>query len=225
MSSAGRAGRSAGSANGGLSSGRGTGAKTARTHKASPARSTEQPGVSRSGRVRGDAVDPMGRAALFWMPVEDDRVAPSPGSVRTSRPVGKEALFSASSGKDPSSREGLGQEAVLLSRYAFRASRFAFGALKYSAKSLCSFLGSLDARIECSSCGAETVVSPGSFFALQLPVCLWVPRLWTNRRKPPSHFMVCPACRRRSWTTVSWRLPRLEQEQPDAPGNHDVEDS
>lgn len=53
--------------------------------------------------------------------------------------------------------------------------------------------------VDCSSCGARSEVGVGQFVALHLPIWLWRPGRGYAR------LMTCPACRRRSWLSASWR--------------------
>jgi hypothetical protein len=52
--------------------------------------------------------------------------------------------------------------------------------------------------VECSSCRARTQVETFEFVMLHLPVWLWRPGKGFTR------LMVCPSCRRRTWTSVSF---------------------
>ena len=53
--------------------------------------------------------------------------------------------------------------------------------------------------VECSSCKVRSEVSVGQFLALHLPFWLWRPGRGYARR------MTCPACRKRSWLSATWR--------------------
>ena len=63
--------------------------------------------------------------------------------------------------------------------------------------------------VACSRCGSVTRVGLVEFLALQFPVGAWLPGRTFDR------WMTCPACRRRTWTSVtlrpvtapSWRRP------------------
>jgi hypothetical protein len=60
-------------------------------------------------------------------------------------------------------------------------------------------LGSL--LIECSACRRETPVSPVDLVRAGLPISV---HLFLIRRYPS--FMRCPACGRRTWVRIRWRL-------------------
>ncbi len=51
--------------------------------------------------------------------------------------------------------------------------------------------------VACSSCGSVTRVGILDFLWLQLPFGVWLPRRVFDR------WMTCPACRRRTWTSVT----------------------
>jgi hypothetical protein len=55
--------------------------------------------------------------------------------------------------------------------------------------------------VECSSCKRETPVSPVQLVRAALPLSLHLPLL---RRY--SSYMRCPACGRRAWLRVTWRM-------------------
>ncbi len=132
--------------------------------------------------------DPLGKRALYWLPVEEEAVAgdggdSDKGAVHGSRPVqfdrrrrharpaGKHALFSAATPAgdhdDPAA----------------------------------AATGPLPARgmlvITCSSCGSVSRVGLLSFLLLQLPFGAWVPGRTFDR------WMTCPTCRRRTWTSAT----------------------
>ena len=136
-----------------------------------------------------DGPDPLGKRALYWMPVEAEadaagaadegaghRVDPShPGSGRVphARPAGKHALFSDAVPADEPERE----------RAAVTADD------PIPPKGMLS--------VACSTCGAVSRVGLVEFLVLQLPVGAWLPRRTFDR------WMTCPACRRRTWTSVT----------------------
>ena len=51
--------------------------------------------------------------------------------------------------------------------------------------------------VACSSCGSVTRVGILDFLWLQFPFGAWLPRRVFDR------WMTCPACRRRTWTSVT----------------------
>ena len=52
--------------------------------------------------------------------------------------------------------------------------------------------------VQCSSCGSTSEVDVVGYLGLHLPFFLWRPGRGFTR------FMVCPACRRRTWVSASW---------------------
>ncbi len=125
----------------------------------------------------GSGADPLGKRALFWLPVEEEAEvtgppgpAPSNGH-RHARPSGKHALYSsatpAGDHDDAFSGDGLPARGVL--------------------------------TVACSSCGSVNRVGLLEFVMLQFPVGGWLPRGTYDR------WMTCPACRRHTWVSVTWR--------------------
>jgi hypothetical protein len=135
--------------------------------------------------------DPLGKSALYWMPVADEATSPGtntrregPGETHQqsegqrplkghARPAGKHALFSTAT---PAS-EGERSNATVTATDALPRK----GVL----------------TVTCSSCGSVTRVGVFEFVLLQFPFCAWLPRRTFDR------WMTCPACRRRTWTSVS----------------------
>ena len=132
--------------------------------------------------------DPLGKRALFWMPVEPeaegDAALDGPGGVldehtpvlsgpRHARPAGKHALFSDATPAGESER--------------LRAAVTAADPVHDH-----GFL-----TIACSRCGSVTRVGLLEFLVLHFPVGVWLPGRTFDR------WMTCPACRVRAWTSVS----------------------
>ena len=134
--------------------------------------------------------DPLGKRALFWMPVENEAVEEDepprgpatatgepahrpPGAARHARPAGKHALFSDATPADEPERD----RAVATTDDPLPAR----GAL----------------TVVCSRCGSVTRVGLVDFVLLQLPVWAWLPFRTFDR------WMTCPACRHRTWTSVT----------------------
>ena len=134
--------------------------------------------------------DPLGKRALFWMPVgteavDDDEPARGPtpargdpahrppGVARHARPAGKHALFSdATPAAEPEpTRATVTADDPLPAR----------GALS----------------VTCSTCGSVSRVGLVGFLVLQFPVGIWLPGRTFDR------WMTCPACRRHTWTSVT----------------------
>jgi hypothetical protein len=55
--------------------------------------------------------------------------------------------------------------------------------------------------VECSSCRRETPLSPVQLARASLPFSLHLPFV-----KRYQSYMLCPACGRRAWLRVSWRV-------------------
>jgi len=133
--------------------------------------------------------DPLGKRALFWMPVDTeaevgdpvdgrtrhrvDRDHPTAARVPHARPAGRHALFSDATPADEPERD--------------RAAATADDPLPPT--------GVLS--VACSTCGSVSRVGVVEFLVLQLPFGVWLPRRAFDR------WMTCPACRRRTWTSVT----------------------
>ncbi len=134
--------------------------------------------------------DPLGKRALFWMPVDPQaasrdehdvgvgrvlRSEPMPyqPTKRHARPTGKHALFSAAtpaSENEPATSTATAAD-PLPPQGAF--------------------------TVTCSSCGSVSRVGLFDLLLLQFPVGVWLPRRTFDR------WITCPACRRRTWTSVT----------------------
>lgn len=135
-----------------------------------------------------DGPDPLGKRALYWLPVDElavveDGVArsePAPRgatapkvdpSASHARPAGKHALFSgATPAGDDEAADALSIDPLP------RRGRFV---------------------VTCSSCRSVSRVGLIDFLLLQLPFGAWIPRRTFDR------WMTCPTCRRRAWTSVT----------------------
>ncbi|MGH9081041.1 MAG: hypothetical protein ACRDYE_13405, partial [Acidimicrobiales bacterium] len=117
--------------------------------------------------------DPLGKRALFWMPVEAEDLSPRRHDVRRARPVGRHALFSEAA--------PAGEEET--------ASRAALSADPVPPRGL--FV------VSCSSCGSVTRIGLLELLWCQLPVAAWLPRRVFDR------WMTCPSCRQRTWASVT----------------------
>ena len=133
--------------------------------------------------------DPLGKRALFWMPVEpeaDGAVGPDapiasgygaptvpPHGARHARPAGKHALYSDATPADEPERD----RAVATAEDPVPAR------------------GPLS--VACSRCGSVTRVGVVRFVTLHVPVGAWLPGRTYDR------WMTCPACHHRSWTSVT----------------------
>jgi hypothetical protein len=140
--------------------------------------------------VTPQGIDPLGKRALYWMPVDSrvvvakdtDReegvsrgndVPRPPTGRRRARPAGKHALYSTATA--PSEDDAAGFTDI--------------GADPLPLRGLLA--------VECSACGSVTRVSVLDFLMLQFPFGAWVPG------RTFDHRMTCPACRRRTWTSVT----------------------
>ncbi len=123
--------------------------------------------------------DPLGKRALFWMPVGAEAVGDDAGADGEShgtahaRPAGKHALFSAAT---PAGEED-------------RDTATATAGEPVPPRGVLT--------VVCSRCGSVSRVGLLEFVALHFPLGGWLPRRTFDR------WMTCPACRRRSWTSVS----------------------
>jgi hypothetical protein len=135
-----------------------------------------------------DGSDPLGKRALYWMPVEPeagvdpvddgatrrvDEAHPAAGRVPHARPAGRHALFSDATpaGEPVRDRSTVTADDPLPPK----------GVL----------------AVACSTCGAVTRVGVVEFLVLHLPVGAWLPGRTFDR------WMTCPACRRHTWTSVT----------------------
>jgi hypothetical protein len=126
--------------------------------------------------------DPLGKRALFWMPVAPtvpvDADDPTPSRGRNvARPTGKHALYS-TGGTAPLSSETGGPVPSTVASDDPLPDRGRF-------------------TMVCSSCEAVTRVGLLDLVVLGFPVAVWLPRGTFDRR------MTCPACRRRTWVSLS----------------------
>lgn len=132
--------------------------------------------------------DPLGKRALFWLPVEaeaeGDALSDGTGGAeavegtvergpRHARPAGRHALFS----------DATPAEETEPDRAACTA-----GDPVHDRGPL---------RLACSRCGSVTRVGLIEFAVLHLPVGAWLPGRTFDR------WITCPACRRRAWTSVT----------------------
>ncbi len=131
--------------------------------------------------------DPLGKRALFWLPVDAEAQTttdpPAPGARRIEnrreiarrhvRPAGKRALYSS----------------------ATPAAGTARSTSSATAGDPVPRRGIL--TVACSSCAAVTRVGLLGYLMLQFPIGAWLPRREYDR------WMTCPACHKRTWTSVT----------------------
>ena len=133
--------------------------------------------------MAGRGQDPLGKRALFWLPVEERATDPVPadagddpggahGSPPRVRAAGKRALYSAAT--PAGERWGAGPVP---------------GSDPLPARGLVA--------VACSSCGDVRRVGLLRVAALHLPVAAWVPGRRFDR------WMTCPSCRHRTWVSVT----------------------
>ncbi|MGA3148752.1 MAG: hypothetical protein ABSF33_14950 [Acidimicrobiales bacterium] len=136
-----------------------------------------------------DGPDPLGKRALYWMPIDQQEVSdvdaePMVGQARGAsthptparshaRPAGKHALFSEAT---PSGEPVPATSTATATDPLPRRGPISVG---------------------CSTCGSISRVGVVEFLLLQFPVGAWLPRRTFDR------WMTCPACRRRTWTSVT----------------------
>ncbi|MGD0313350.1 MAG: hypothetical protein ABSC90_12905 [Acidimicrobiales bacterium] len=135
-----------------------------------------------------DGPDPLGKRALYWLPVEEQasdwdggerRRAPAAGDGidnwrherRHARPAGKHALFSSATPAGEAEEAGATTTDPLPPH----------GIL----------------TVACSSCGTVSRVGVINFLLLHFPIGVWLPGRVFDR------WMTCPACRRRAWMSVT----------------------
>jgi hypothetical protein len=137
-----------------------------------------------------DGPDPLGKRALFWMPVDPleltDRVPGSTGG-RANR-------------AEPTTKSSLRRHARPAGKHALYSEATPAGE-SVAATATATASESLPPRglltVSCSSCGSMSQVGVVEFLLLQFPFAAWLPRGRFDR------WMTCPACRRRTWTSVT----------------------
>jgi hypothetical protein len=132
--------------------------------------------------------DPMGKRALYWLPVDELAVTGE----------GADDASSRSRGTDPGRFDPRSPHARPAGKHALFSSATPAGD-EESADS--SQVDPLPQRgmfvITCSSCGSVSRTTLFDVILLNLPFGVWVPLRTFSR------WMTCPACRRRSWTRVT----------------------
>jgi hypothetical protein len=123
-----------------------------------------------------DGPDPLGKRALFWMPVES--TAPDiptakgehAGGPRRARPLGKHALYT-DAGADRHAPMAPPSGDPMPDRGVF--------------------------TVTCSACAEVSRIGLLDLLVLQFPFGLWFPG------RTFDHKMTCPSCRRRTWLSVT----------------------
>jgi hypothetical protein len=137
-----------------------------------------------------DGPDPLGKRALYWMPVDRDEVGEAGADAGTHGTV--------ASGAVPVSR--VRRHARPAGKHALYSQATPAGE-PVAAKSMATAADPLPARglfaVTCSSCGSLSRVGLVEFLLLQFPFGAWLPRRTYDR------WMTCPACLRRTWTSVT----------------------
>jgi hypothetical protein len=119
--------------------------------------------------------DPLGKRALFWMPVEattqDERSTNGERSARPrrARPMGKHALYTEGGADGDLATAPSGDP--MPERGVF--------------------------TVTCSACGQVSRIGLLDLLVLQFPIGIWFPG------RTFDHKMTCPACRRRAWLSVT----------------------
>ena len=160
-----------------------------------------------------DAPDPLGKRALFWAPAERHEQGPRTPTTRSrsrqarpflGRRIGDRRLRADGLGSDRRMPERRAGRITSPSRRRARGRRGPAGPCARSADldhlerpSGSGMFGSL--TLQCSSCRVRSQVDLVEFVVLHLPLWLWRPGRGYTR------FMTCPACRRRTWISASWR--------------------
>ena len=132
--------------------------------------------------------DPLGKRALYWMPVETEADGDAELDGLNGMDVHQEALSKAPRHARPAGRRALFSDATP----ADEPERDRAGA---TAADPVHERGVL--TVACSQCGSVTRVGIIEFLVLQFPLGVWLPGRTYDRR------ITCPACRRRAWTSVT----------------------
>ncbi len=153
-----------------------------------------------------DGPDPLGKRALFWMPVEPTAQSTAESMVQpTTRPAAR-----------PQRPKGLTEQPVGDGQtYGSRRGRPAGKHALYSTATAEPGDGTAPARssddprpeqglftVTCSACGVVTRIGLLDLLILQFPVGIWLPG------RTFDHRMTCPACKRRTWLSVTL-FPRV----------------
>jgi len=138
--------------------------------------------------VISEGPDPLGKSALYWMPVEPEAQWDAGIDGATGAAVPDEAQWRARRHARPAGRHALFSDA----RPADESERYRAGV---TAADPVHDSGVL--TVACSRCGSVTRVGMIEFLLLQFPVGVWLPGRTYDRR------MTCPACRHRAWTSVT----------------------
>jgi hypothetical protein len=130
--------------------------------------------------------DPLGKSALYWMPVESEADSDAELDGRNGMTVGNEALSKAPRHARPAGRHALFSDATPAGE-PDRAGATVTDPVHNR--------GVL--TVACSQCGSVTRVGFVEFLVLQFPIGAWLPG------RTYDHRMTCPACRHRAWTSVT----------------------
>jgi hypothetical protein len=165
-----------------------------------------------------DAPDPLGKRALFWAPAERDEEGPryldeddvpgkhalyseapaarAPGRGGRRRTSESGSPWSSKDGHPSNRRSGHDRRAPLSEVESAGANRAVASPDELERPVGSGMFGSL--VLHCSSCRVRSQVDLVEYFVLHMPVWLWRPGRGYTR------FMMCPACRRRTWISASW---------------------
>lgn len=137
-----------------------------------------------------DGPDPLGKRALFWMPVDPlELTDTAPGSTR-----------GRANRAEPTTKSSLRRHARPAGKHALYSEATPAGEA-VAATATATASETLPPRgvltVCCSSCGSMSQVGVVEFLVLQFPFGAWLPRGRFDR------WMTCPACRRRTWISVT----------------------
>lgn len=130
--------------------------------------------------------DPLGKRAIFWMPVDSHVRVDDRDATNAIRGMDGGRVTTGSHRARPSGKRAL---------YSSPTPAGDDQSVTMVTPGSPPTRGRLS--VECSSCGSVSRVGIVDFVTLQLPVSVWLPWRTFDR------WMTCPACRRRTWTSVS----------------------
>ena len=132
----------------------------------------------------------MGKRALYWMPIDQEE-----GTEAVPDPIAGQSSGAGSSRLRPARRHARPAGKHALYSEATPAGESVASTSTATAADPLPPSGALS--VACSSCGSISRVGIVEFVLLQFPFGVWWPRGTFDR------WMTCPACRHRTWTSVT----------------------